>query len=67
MSRYDDPERMAYIREIIRHEFKVRRPLPADRKRCPSCEQAKPRSEFSRNAARPDGLQSTCKECQRKP
>src|SRR4051812_18423570 len=32
-------------------------------KRCPDCRQLKPASAFSRNSARPDGLQFYCKEC----
>ena len=30
---------------------------------CPDCQQRKPASAFSRNRARPDGLQFYCKEC----
>src|SRR4051812_34878521 len=32
-------------------------------KRCPDCGQTKPMAAFSRNAARPDGLQFYCKDC----
>jgi hypothetical protein len=32
-------------------------------KHCPECGTEKPNSEFSRNAARPDGLQFYCKAC----
>ena len=32
-------------------------------KRCSKCEETKPRSEFHRNGARKDGLQSWCKGC----
>src|SRR4029079_2417611 len=32
-------------------------------KKCPDCGQAKSVAEFSRNAARPDGLQFYCKSC----
>jgi hypothetical protein len=32
-------------------------------KRCPDCGLTKPAEAFSRNAARPDGLQFYCKEC----
>lgn len=34
-----------------------------DVKRCPDCGVEKPVTEFSRNAARPDGLQFYCKSC----
>jgi hypothetical protein len=44
------------------------RPVEArSTKRCPGCEQTKPREEFSRNRAAYDGLQSRCKACQRRP
>jgi hypothetical protein len=32
-------------------------------KKCPDCGETKPLAEFSRNAARPDGLQFYCKSC----
>ncbi len=32
-------------------------------KRCPHCNTVKPRSEFHRNKAQPDGLQCWCKPC----
>ena len=34
-------------------------------KECKSCGQVKPRSAFSKATARPDGLQTQCKDCQR--
>lgn len=34
-------------------------------KHCPACEAQLPASAFSRNASRPDGLQSTCKSCRK--
>ena len=36
---------------------------PEGRKRCPDCGMDKAVSDFSRNAARPDGLQFYCKQC----
>jgi hypothetical protein len=35
-------------------------------KRCSRCLRWCPRSEFASNAARPDGLQNCCRECQRR-
>jgi hypothetical protein len=32
---------------------------------CPDCKRARRRASFSPNASRPDGLQSTCRVCQR--
>ncbi len=32
-------------------------------KKCPSCEEEKPRSEFGKHAKRYDGLQSICRVC----
>lgn len=32
-------------------------------KRCPRCQETKPRSEWGKNAASPDGLHSMCKAC----
>lgn len=34
-----------------------------DTKRCPKCGETKPRSAFSRDTSKPDGLQSYCKAC----
>jgi len=34
-------------------------------KRCPSCKQDKPINEFAKNSFRKDGLQTTCKTCQK--
>lgn len=34
-------------------------------KKCCACEQVKPRSEFYRNAVRPDGRHSKCRDCMR--
>lgn len=36
---------------------------PSDSKVCTKCETLKPRSEFSKNATNPDGLQVHCKPC----
>lgn len=38
---------------------------PAQTKRCPRCGEVKLLTEFHRHAARPDGRQSYCRECQR--
>ena len=35
-------------------------------KRCSKCRQRKPRSEFSKDRSRKDGLQNRCKPCNRK-
>lgn len=35
-----------------------------DEKYCPRCQQVKKKSEFHRNRAQDDGLQSYCKSCQ---
>ena len=37
--------------------------FPGDTKQCPDCGETKSVAEFSRNAARPDGLQFYCKNC----
>lgn len=34
-------------------------------KRCGTCGQSKPLSEFNRKASRPDGLQEVCRDCNR--
>lgn len=34
-------------------------------KRCPSCRTERPVTQFGRNSARPDGLQSVCRACRR--
>ncbi|MGW5239918.1 hypothetical protein ACWEOW_13380 [Monashia sp. NPDC004114] len=36
-------------------------------KRCGACERLLPASSYGRNAARPDGLQTWCKQCRRGP
>lgn len=35
-------------------------------KKCPVCEKVKPVSEFNRNKAKPDGIESWCRNCNRK-
>ena len=40
-------------------------PLPAPTKRCSTCRQDLPHSEFQRNAVKPDGLQNNCKVCKK--
>lgn len=36
-----------------------------DTKYCPACETTKPFEDFSKNKAKPDGLQSVCKVCKK--
>ena len=38
---------------------------PNPTKRCPRCKKEKPREDFHKNASRPNGLQTWCKECQK--
>lgn len=41
------------------------KPAPAPTKRCSKCAEVKPLTEFNRHAARRDGRQPYCRECQR--
>mgnify|MGYP001618511230 FL=1 len=51
-------------RQKAAHRYRLRRvPAPAGQKWCGRCKAFKPTNTFGPNAARPDGLQSYCREC----
>lgn len=40
--------------------------IPPKSKRCPTCGQTKPASEFAKDTARPDGMSSRCRLCRKR-
>lgn len=59
----DRADALAAILGEIRRRTRAARARETHTKRCPRCQEVKPYSEFGRNAARGDGLQSVCRAC----
>ena len=52
-------------RRVAGHEVRERSSVPAGHRWCPSCRQAVPEEDYSRNAAVPSGFGAECRPCRR--
>ena len=52
-------------RPLSRPEPRVQALVDVTSKRCPSCETTKDADDFNRDKARPDGLDTNCRDCRR--